>query len=225
MTADHFYLPRDQQDALVELLSEIPALCEDLAITLTRQDRIGSQIRTGRGSDEQPLPYSIAASDAADILHDTLAAWVRHTCEQRIMRYTGSDDTLNLARWLKRWIVALALSPGADEAPDEINHAIRNARRACDRPTERPRILTDEDRHKIDEADHMILGTRDIATLAKQLGGTYTGLTQRRVRYLTGETQLVHPVHTAGREKHYLVGDIRRAHHHLLEQETEQGSA
>lgn len=136
-TADHFYLPRDQQDALVELLATIPTLVEDLAVTLTRQDRIGSSIRTGRGSDDQPLPYSIHASDAADLLHDTLAAWVRHVTEQRALPSPQRNDTLGLARWLTRWIVALALTPGADEAPGEIRHAIAQARRACDKPREK----------------------------------------------------------------------------------------
>lgn len=139
---DGWFLPKHEQDQLVELLDQIPALIEDLTIALTRQDRIstgGPRVRTG--SDEQPLPLSIAAMEASDLLHDTLTAWVRHVCEQRHYPHPG-NATLTLARWLKRNIIALALTEGAEESLSEIQHATRKARQACDRPrekhTERP---------------------------------------------------------------------------------------
>ncbi|WP_343466368.1 hypothetical protein AAI421_14535 [Rhodococcus aetherivorans] len=140
--SETFYLPREQQTELVELLDQVPDTIEDLTIAVTRQDRIGgNNLRIRSGIGEQPLPLNLNASEASDVLHDTLASWVRHTCEHRALDYTGRGDTMNLARWLKRWIVALALSPGADESLGEIRHAIHNARRACDRPRDKSRVL------------------------------------------------------------------------------------
>lgn len=138
---DGYFLPKHEQDQLVELLDQIPALIEDLTIALTRQDRIttgGPRVRSG--SDVQPLPINIAAMDASDLLHDTLTTWVRHVCDTRNYPHPG-NSTLTLTRWLKHNVIALALTPGAEESLDEIQHAIRQARRATDRPRDKSRVL------------------------------------------------------------------------------------
>ncbi|MEE2058959.1 hypothetical protein [Rhodococcus artemisiae] len=136
--SDGFYIPKHDHPALLQLLEQIPSLCEDLAITLTKQDRIstgGPRVRTG--TDEQPLPFSPEASDAADLLHNTLHSWVRAVCEQRHLEPPHRNDTLHHARWLHRWHLALALTEGAQEAPSEIRYAIGVARRSVDRPREK----------------------------------------------------------------------------------------
>lgn len=134
---DDFFLDRPSQAALVELLDQIPGLVEDLAIAITRQDRMASGIKIAKGSDEQPLPFNEDASESARALHDELARWVRLTCEQRRMTYAHTDDTINLARWLQRWIIALAMTEGADQALHDIRYTIRSARASCDRPREK----------------------------------------------------------------------------------------
>lgn len=134
---DDFYLDRPSQAALVELLEQIPGLVEDLTIAITRQDRFSTGMRIRRGSDEQPLPLNGYASDAARDLHSELSRWVRMVVEQRQLDYTGPDATISLAWWLKRWIIALALTPGSEEAVDDIQHAMRKARAAVDRPREK----------------------------------------------------------------------------------------
>lgn len=141
VNVDGYFMPRPDQDTLVEILTEIPALVEDLTIAITRQDRIAvGGLRTRNGSDAQPLPLNIAAMEAADLLHDTLAAWTNLVCEQR--NYPKpSNDTLTLGRWLTTHVIALALTEGAGEALGEIRHAIRQARRATDRPRDNSRIL------------------------------------------------------------------------------------
>lgn len=207
--SDDFFLPKHDQDKLVELLDQIPGLIEDLAVSITRQDRIGHNgPRVRNGSDEQPLPVNLNASEAADILHDTLAAWVRHTCEHRMLTYDGRDDTLTLARWLKRWIVALAMSPGADEAPDEICHAIHNARRACDRPAEKVRTV---DHIAVHEAGEALLSATEIAKIAPTIDRKYGRLDLRRVLRLR-DAGAITPAAKVDGVYLYRVGDVLIAH-------------
>jgi hypothetical protein len=132
---DHFYLQREDQLALVGWLRKMFVLSEELAITITRQDRVGGgDPRVSMGEREQPLPFNAHASEVADDLNATLVAWARHVCEHRGVAYNGKPGVLGLARWLDRNIIALALTPGSEEALDEISDAIRRAQRALDRP-------------------------------------------------------------------------------------------
>ncbi|WML63641.1 hypothetical protein [Rhodococcus sp. AH-ZY2] len=147
--SETFYLPREQQAELTELLDTIPALIDDLTITIAKQDRLGNGPRISRGKTAQPLPFNVNASEAADQLHNELASWVRHTCEHRTMSYDSSNDTLSLTRWLKRWIIALALSPGSEEALPAIRAAIHHARRATDRPA--TKRTTSDDGHTLED--------------------------------------------------------------------------
>ena len=205
---DGWFLPKHEQDQLVELLDQIPGLVDDLTIAITRQDRIGhSGPRVRSGSDEQPLPVNLNASDAADLLHDTLAAWVRHTTEHRALTYQGRDDTMSLARWLKRWIVALALSPGADEAIGEIRHAIRNARRACDRPREKHH---DVDDIAVYEAGSTLLTATEIERIAPTLG--HPRLTMRRILRLKDAEKLEPAMTTGDGTDLYRIADAITAH-------------
>ena len=143
---DGFFLPRHEQTELLEILATIPDVVDDLIVAIARQDRTTRvTVRIATGSDEQPLPYNAAASEVADDLHGTLAAWVRHVCEQRALDYRGRDDTTTLARWLTRWIVALAMSEGAEESLDEIRCAVRRARAVCDSPREKISIRPPEE--------------------------------------------------------------------------------
>lgn len=138
--SETFYLPREQQAQLAELLDQVPFLVEQLAITICRQDRLGAGPRISRGKSAQPLPYNANASEAADALHDELTQWVRAVCEQRNLTYDSRNDTISLARWLRRWHIALALTEGSDTALHDIEAVILDARRAIDRPPPRRRI-------------------------------------------------------------------------------------
>lgn len=201
------YLPRWQQQELIELLAEIPFLVEQLAITITRQDRLGAGPRISRGKTEQPLPYNVNASEAADELHHELASWVRRVCEQRQLDYDSRDDTIGLARWLRRWIIALALTEGAETALLDIEAVILNARHAIDRPPQNPRPPRDDT-----EARRAILNASGIEKLTQQLDPRYRNLTAARVDSLhrAGHITPVHNVGGIGRL--YLVGDVLDAH-------------
>lgn len=139
---DQFHITATQMRALVALLGEIPALIDDLAITLTRQDCIGAGgMRVTGGSDEQPLPINLAASDAHDLLHSTLASWARHTEESRGHAYMGPRSTIGLSTWLATNVTRLAMTEGCEEAHDEIEHAMSQCRRACDLAKDRNILL------------------------------------------------------------------------------------
>ncbi|MGX6508273.1 hypothetical protein [Rhodococcus sp. SJ-2] len=205
---DGYFLPKHEQDQLVELLDQIPPLIEDLTIALTRQDRIttgGPRVRSG--SDEQPLPIGIAAMDASDLLHDTLTGWVRLVCDVRAYGYPG-DSTLTLTRWLKTHIIALALTPGAEESLDEIQHAIRKARQAVDKPREKDRDVNPID---VLEATFVRLNAAGIAKLAGELGPHYRGLNERRVATLL-KAKAITVIDTVDGLDLYRVGDVLTAH-------------
>lgn len=201
---DHYFISRAEQQQLTELLDTIPALVEDLAVTVSRQDRLGNGPRISRGKQAQPLPYNVNASEAADQLHNELASWVRHTCEHRTMSYDSSNDTLSLARWLKRWIIALALSPGSEEALPAIRAAIHHARRATDRPNHK----TPGD---INEAANQTLNARGIENLARELDDRFRTLTRRRVHSLH-EAELIQPIVKIEGMHLFNVGDVLIAH-------------
>lgn len=159
--ADHLFIPRHELDELAKHLKAIPDLAIDLQITTTRQDCIG--VREGgqpRRDREQPLPFREHGSEAFEVLHSTLATWVRHVLEERGLTFIpigythrhgefigpllaserrlpeGYDENTPaaLARWLTANLITLAMTEGCEEAPDEIAHACINARRTVDLP-------------------------------------------------------------------------------------------
>lgn len=205
---DHYYLPRSDQDKLVAILGTIPGLVEDLSVSLTRQDRIttgGPRIRSGH--DEQPLPIGLAAMEAADELHDELVRWVREVCDQRVYPYPG-NDTLTLARWLRRNIIALGLTEGADEALHDIGLVVKNARMAVDRPQERVRAVNMQD---VRDAAGAWLSAQQIANIAPQLDAKYHRLNLKRVLTLVKAKQVTAIGHVAGCDV-YCLGDVLSAH-------------
>lgn len=214
--ADHFYfLSMDGQRTLVSLLREIPALVDDLAITICRQDRTGKGgMRISSGSDEQPLPVNMAAADASDDLQNELAGWVRHVCETRGIEYAGSGSIIRLARWLDRNVVALATTEGSDEAYSTIERTMARCRRATDIPLETERVVDDAE---MEAARNLQLNVDTIARLAKALGGPCKKLTKRRINYLSKEAHAVEPIRISEMGNPiFLFGDVVDAHVELL---------
>lgn len=207
---DHFFLSRDQQADLVDLLDQVPGLCEDLAITTCRQDRLTPKapMGSGKGDDTQPLPYNPNASDAAQHLHWQIAIWAREVCESRGIDYDGADTTPGVARWLSRHVVSLAMTEGAERAPAEIEAAIRNARRATDRPAdERPRWTPE----RVNAARAEVYNVSGIAALAPELGKAWSGLDVKRMETLI-RAQAIRPAGTCPAGALYRVGDCLDAH-------------
>ncbi|MBP0094889.1 hypothetical protein B0F79_24605 [Rhodococcus hoagii] len=217
---DQFHITATQMRALVALLGEIPALIDDLAITLTRQDCIGAGgMRVTGGSDEQPLPINLAASDAHDLLHSTLASWARHTEESRGHAYTGPRSTIGLSTWLATNVTRLAMTEGCEEAHDEIEHAMSQCRRVCDLPADRAVLATDPHGEAI--VYGLELNAKECADIARTSG--VAGLTKRRVLYLV-EVEAVKPLRTEKVGKYdspiLRLGEVVKAHTQRLESET-----
>ncbi|WP_228002154.1 hypothetical protein [Nocardia australiensis] len=209
---NHMFIPRHELKLLRELLREIPDLALDLGIAVTKQARLGEvgRSRKPRRPSEQPLPYHVAAADAAEELHNALVGWVRLTCEQRDIDYTGPTSTPALAKWLHRNIVALAMTEGSETALPEIRDAMQAAEWiVC--PPMRPHAV---DQARIDRARKLMLNVSGIAALAKELGEEYRHLTKRRVHVLK-EAGRILPVPGPWRIDWpvlYFVGDVLDAH-------------
>lgn len=171
--ADNFYLDREGQRKLVKLLREIPSLVEDLAVTITKRDRLTRPEPGGRSSVERvemPLPINIDAVEAADNLTACLLRWVQDVCQARQLPFpcSGSTNTLTLAAWLDRNVIALALTETADNAPNQIGHYVKMARRAVDLPPDE--ICPEPDTEKINLSYDMLLTARELSGIMPQLG-------------------------------------------------------
>ncbi|OZE88046.1 hypothetical protein CH304_00305 [Rhodococcus sp. 15-649-1-2] len=213
-----FYLPRHDQQALLEQLRQVPALVEDLTIAITRQDRITARgPKTTRGDDTQPLPFNEHASDAAQFLYYAIAWWVRHTCEHRHIDYTGTDDVTSVARWLRSHIIDLALTPGSDASLPAIRDAVRNGNRACGGAKDRP--IVEPSPHDLARARYSVLHASGIEKAAKDMVrngiADYRHLTEQRV-YRLARAGVITPDRTItldGRETAlYILGDVLDAH-------------
>jgi hypothetical protein len=219
--SDQFFMPRHEQRALVALLRKVPDLVEDLAISITRQDRLtrgGPRVSTGERV--QPLPFNEMASDVADELHQELTRWARHVCEERGLVYEGANATVSIARWLDRNVVSLAMTEGAESALGEIQDVFDRARRATDAPAVRVRPI---DAHRHAAARSTELHRDAIARAARELGEQYAGLTAERVNTLR-RRGAIHAVRclVATKAEIFILGEVLDAH---LEHQTRKRAA
>lgn len=208
MSADHFYLERAEQTKLLSILREIPSLAFDLGITITKQDRVGTQVRIKRQRKQsESNPMNFDAVRVADELHNALTTWVRAVCEQREMEVPAIDTTPKLARWLDRYIIALAMTEGSETALDDIGDPFDKAKTMVCPPAQRVVI----DAGKLADAEKAELNSNGIATVAKELDERYRHLTRKRVNNLH---QLGHitPVRHFGATPIYRLGDVLVAH-------------
>lgn len=225
----NFYLPRHDQQALLDQLRQVPALVEDLTIAITRQDRLTAVgPRTSRGDDVQPLPFNEHASDAAAYLQFVLANWVVTTCYNRDIDYDRPhSDALTLARWLRDHIIDIALTEqstipnpyieGSVDILVDVRAAIRNGNRACGGPKDRAVIETSP--HDAARARYSTLHASGIEKAAKDMvrnGFTdYRYLTEQRVYRLARAGAITPDRHITldGRETAlYMLGDVLDAH-------------
>jgi hypothetical protein len=116
-------------------LAEMPALLDDLSLTLSRQARIGGHTNGSRAS-ERPLPYDPRASEAGDVLRSTLVGWVRDLHDGA--EHWPTDSLHGMALWLHSRLPRLLDHPAAEEAVDEFRFAVGLCKRVIDRPP--PRI-------------------------------------------------------------------------------------
>lgn len=210
--SDHFRLSAAEMRALQALLREIPDVVEDLAIQLTGQAVTGAQGSKRRRGDEQPLPFHLGASEAHELLNETLTAWTMHLTQHFAIPFAKRKNTLTLARFLHDHVTQLAMLDGSEDAHDEIAYAIRECRRACDRPNDRAILRSDP--MLVTEARSLELNARGCVQIARQLGPKYRECTQARIKYLTKVKALVpvRQVRISGTLTNiYLLGDVLEA--------------
>lgn len=206
------FITRHELTKLREVLAEIPSLANDLPVTITKQARLGEvgRSRKPRRPSEQPLPYHADAARIADELHNALAGWIRLTCEQRAMDYTGPTSTAGLARWLERHIVALAMTEGSETALEELGRLADAAHYVICPPARAVAVNEDQ----VDRAREKRLNANGIVTLAKELGEEYRHLTSGRIKVLK-RAGVIFPAPGPWRPDWptlYLVGDVLDAH-------------
>ncbi|MFF8327858.1 hypothetical protein ACH49M_21385 [Rhodococcus qingshengii] len=132
-----YFVCREDRQMLDKLLGEIPGLVDELSITVTRQDRTGKGgMKISSGSDEQPMPFNVGASDAGDYLRNELNTWARLVCEERYISYDGSDSAVGVSAWLRKNLASLAMTQGAEDALPGIESAMKRCRRAMDIPAD-----------------------------------------------------------------------------------------
>lgn len=227
---NHMFIDRHELRLIRTLLAEIPELATELGVAVIKQARLGEvgRSRKPRRPSEQAMPYHLAAADIARQLHNCLGGWVRLVCEQRSVEVPfdylpqrsaqplpdpkGSwpdrvPTTAELARWLDRNAVALAMTEGCETALDEIRDIVRAAESlVC--PPSRPVVIDEGQRT---EARKALLNASGIATLAKELGEQYRHLTRRRVHVLH-EKELIAPIPGPWLFLMFRVGDVMDAH-------------
>lgn len=209
-----FYLDREGQRVLRELLAGIPGLVEDLSVTITRQSRVAprNSMKLYRPKPESRVPFNIGAAEASDGLNTCLATWVRFTCENRQVPYTDRKDAISLARWLNRNVVGLALCEGSEEAHTDIAYHVHECRRRIDLPPDDE--IDTIPRSKINEANRMIVTSGQVEKLAAKLGELGKNLTAQRVHSLNRGGYL-RPISIDGETgtKLYRLGDVLHAHY------------
>lgn len=123
------FLCRGCSKRLERTLGDLPALIEDLDITLTRQGVTGAHSE-GKPpkKDAQPLPLHNGAAEVASNLRYILATSVRYLTETRGIRLDGPDDppTVWLARWLLTHHASIRLDPAGPDIASDI-HGITSA--------------------------------------------------------------------------------------------------
>lgn len=206
---EHWFIPRHEQQELADALGEVRDILDDLREA--QKPRIATanwNPKVTTGDRPQPLPYNVAALDAADRLAICLEGWALWLAEIRNITPPNSTIKSNAA-FLRRHLLLLAATEGSEAAHHDITSEIRHARNASGRSHLQP--LPKPNPQRLAQAHAEQLNARGIATLAKHIGAQ--GLTIRRIKHLR-ETGKIVPVRYADkRTPIYHLGDVLNAHY------------
>lgn len=106
---------------LSALLSDLPWLCDQLEVTVTRQDKLGLA-SVGKSSDN-PSPVNVGAMELARNLRNQLGTIIRDLCEPSNYPVPVCYTNAAMARWLGGNIASIACSAAAGDTYDEIRAA------------------------------------------------------------------------------------------------------
>jgi hypothetical protein len=136
-TRDQRLLCDQETWELEKALGDLPALLDELHVTLTRQAVMGSGGGGGKVIGKvQPLPYDVRASEVLEQLRIVLVGWVRVIAEDHGHELPG-DQLRSVARWLLTRINLLASHEAAEDIHREITDACASGNRAIDKVAER----------------------------------------------------------------------------------------
>lgn len=141
-TRDEAYCCDDCLGDLSIALGELPAIVEQLDITLQKARGVDYTALGGSPSSESPLPISYAAYEASTQLRQVLVMWVRFCVEEQIRHQSAStdlpaDNLRAMSRWLMWRVDGLGLNDLGPDAVSEITRAVGRCRVVIDRPEER----------------------------------------------------------------------------------------
>lgn len=206
---EHWFIPKQEQVELTDALGEVRDILDDLREA--QKPRIATATwnpKVSTGDRPQPLPFNVAAVDAADRLAICLEGWALWLAEIRNINPPTSTIKSNAA-FLRRHLLLLAATEGSADAHRDITSEIRHARNASGRSHLQP--IPKPNPARLAQAHAEQLNARGIATLAKHIGAQ--GLTIRRIKHLR-ETGKIVPVRYADkRTPIYHLGDVLDAHY------------
>jgi len=119
------------RDVLRRDLDAVPVLCEDLQVTIAKQDRLGDT--DGRSTDEHPLPLRLGPMEARRDLTDTLRAWADHVAQRRGIP-APEHDPVKAASFLRCFLGEIQDDQMAGDIADEIGYCVIMAGRTVDKP-------------------------------------------------------------------------------------------
>lgn len=136
------FLGKRCAERLERALGDLPALIEDLDVTLTRQSVIGAHGDGGKPAkkDAQPLSINLAAADVAHDLRHTLVSAVRHLTEARGIVDLPADNPTSMAHWLLKHHDSIHLDPAGPDIADAIHAVTSRIWQVVDLPTTRGRF-------------------------------------------------------------------------------------
>lgn len=206
--ADHWFVTRAELSTLIDALRTIPALIEDLAVTIGRESRTRPGLdELARTAPKSTPPIDLEAWTAGEELRNIMTGWVRLVCETRGLDIPAVNSTVAAARWLHQQAIPFAMTEGSDTAWWDIVSAIDECKRLIDLPTTAD-VVIDPDRLK--SANNSVLTAYEVEKVAAKLGELGKGLNRDRVRYLAKKG--LKSCGIDGDTSFYRLGDVLAAH-------------
>lgn len=242
---DHLFLTRAEMSLLVTRLRELPAILRELPDVIARLARMqatGHTISLGSSAKSIP-PIYIDAWQAGQSLAWHLLTTVRAICEQRGIGYVPvgwlapefigpprpgqqrmqADHVatpLELAAWIDRHVISLAMTEHAGEMFAALIDAMEECARHIDLPDE---DHIEVDQRRVQAANNKVLTAYQIEKIAAKLGEAGRGLNRDRVRYLVRRG--LREADRDGTTCFYRLGDVLAAHQRHVSRARMGGSA